>query len=221
MPADDAAYAIAALRMELDAEKFNHLRDNEHLLLARDALQAENAQLEAALAEARAETQRLKTDVSNDAVFWKLVAEGVNHHPQCMHHFAGDQRWGECMRCQNEQLRKLADAARAGIPRYLQNGGCSNCGGLPHTSTCLVGQLAAALETPDALPVVLTGAGPAGSVVPACHPDCEACSGEVCMAHDDSCDCDTAQRHVDKEGRVYYGATSGMRIARPAGSETP
>jgi hypothetical protein len=49
------------------------------------------------------------------------------------------------------RVAALEAIIRDGIPRYLQNGGCSNCGGVPHTSTCLVGQLAAALGvTPDA-----------------------------------------------------------------------
>jgi hypothetical protein len=48
------------------------------------------------------------------------------------------------------RVAALEAIIREGIPRYLQNGGCSNCGGLPHSSTCLVGQLAAALGvTPD------------------------------------------------------------------------
>lgn len=34
----------------------------------------------------------------------------------------------------------------AGVVRYRQNGGCSNCGGVPHTATCLVGQLELWLE---------------------------------------------------------------------------
>lgn len=40
----------------------------------------------------------------------------------------------------------LIGILRTGIPRYLQNGGCSNCGGVPHTSTCMVGALAKCLE---------------------------------------------------------------------------
>jgi len=35
--------------------------------------------------------------------------------------------------------------AREGVPRYLQNGGCSNCGAIPHTATCMVGQFVALL----------------------------------------------------------------------------
>ncbi len=41
--------------------------------------------------------------------------------------------------------REALRIAREGVPRYLQNGGCSNCGSVPHTATCLVGQLAALL----------------------------------------------------------------------------
>jgi hypothetical protein len=41
--------------------------------------------------------------------------------------------------------REALKIAREGIPSYLQNGGCSNCGALPHTATCLVGQFAALL----------------------------------------------------------------------------
>jgi len=37
--------------------------------------------------------------------------------------------------------------AREGIARYTENGGCSNCGGVPHTTTCMVGQFAALLAT--------------------------------------------------------------------------
>lgn len=40
----------------------------------------------------------------------------------------------------------LIGILRTGIPRYLQNGGCSNCGGVPHTTTCMVGALAKCLE---------------------------------------------------------------------------
>jgi ribosomal protein L16 Arg81 hydroxylase len=51
---------------------------------------------------------------------------------------------GERLRARVQQLEQIA---RDGITRYLQNGGCSNCGALPHAATCLVGQLDAALGT--------------------------------------------------------------------------
>lgn len=34
------------------------------------------------------------------------------------------------------------------IQRSVANGGCSNCGGVPHTTTCRVGRLAAAFQRP-------------------------------------------------------------------------
>jgi hypothetical protein len=43
-----------------------------------------------------------------------------------------------------------------------------------------------------------------------CEEDCMACSGEVCMRHDGPCDCDTADRHVDINGTVFYGGPQGM-----------
>ena len=49
----------------------------------------------------------------------------------------------------DDHLKALVEVVRSGIPRYLQNGGCSNCGGLPHTSTCLVGHLQACLDAYD------------------------------------------------------------------------
>lgn len=42
----------------------------------------------------------------------------------------------------------LRGIIESGIVRYKQNGGCSNCGGTPHTATCLVGQLELWLHAP-------------------------------------------------------------------------
>ena len=42
----------------------------------------------------------------------------------------------------------LRGIIESGIVRYKQNGGCSNCGGTPHTATCLVGQLELWLDAP-------------------------------------------------------------------------
>jgi hypothetical protein len=45
---------------------------------------------------------------------------------------------------------ELVAAVRAGLPRYLQNG-CSNCGAIPHTFTCMVGELQKIINTIDAM----------------------------------------------------------------------
>jgi len=37
--------------------------------------------------------------------------------------------------------------ALEGIARYTADGGCSNCGWVPHTTTCMIGQFAALLAT--------------------------------------------------------------------------
>lgn len=37
-------------------------------------------------------------------------------------------------------------AAAAFIAHYRKNGGCSHCGGIPHTTTCYVGRMEAALQ---------------------------------------------------------------------------
>lgn len=42
----------------------------------------------------------------------------------------------------------LRGIVESGIVRYKQNGGCSNCGGTPHTATCLVGRLELWLAAP-------------------------------------------------------------------------
>lgn len=40
-----------------------------------------------------------------DALFWRLVADGTNHHPACERGFQGSTGWGLCMRCQLEDAR--------------------------------------------------------------------------------------------------------------------
>lgn len=57
---------------------------------------------------AGSKAMKVLREMADDVTFWKLVADGINHHPQCMHHFAGDKRWGECLRCEVERLRSLA-----------------------------------------------------------------------------------------------------------------
>lgn len=44
-------------------------------------------------------------------------------------------------------LAKLHTIVREALAHYGRNGGCSNCGGIPHTLTCMVGRLAAAIES--------------------------------------------------------------------------
>jgi hypothetical protein len=41
----------------------------------------------------------------------------------------------------------VSDVAREFIAYYQRGGGCSNCGGLPHSETCFVGRFIAALES--------------------------------------------------------------------------
>lgn len=79
-----------SLRLELDAEKFNHLRDNEHLLLARDVLQADNAALMAERDRLRAMLAELpEWDRDGDCVFGYMVhdctasADHPVHSPDC------------------------------------------------------------------------------------------------------------------------------------------
>jgi hypothetical protein len=43
-----------------------------------------------------------------------------------------------------------------------------------------------------------------------CTNDCPACSGEICMVHDGSCDCDIISRHTDCHGKMFYGRWDGM-----------
>jgi hypothetical protein len=42
----------------------------------------------------------------------------------------------------------VADVAREFVAYYSRGGGCSNCGGLPHTDTCFVGRFMSALNEP-------------------------------------------------------------------------
>jgi hypothetical protein len=63
-------------------------------------------------------------------------------------------RIGEIWLPQYVALTQAVDAgaealriAREGIERYTENGGCSNCGGVPHSTTCMIGQFAALLAT--------------------------------------------------------------------------
>lgn len=42
-----------------------------------------------------------------------------------------------------------------------------------------------------------------------CDLDCPACSGTVCMAHDEPCDCDVIDRHRNGE-QMFYGGPEGM-----------
>lgn len=39
----------------------------------------------------------------------------------------------------------LREAAEAFVSHYRKNGGCGHCGGIPHTTTCHVGRIEAAL----------------------------------------------------------------------------
>lgn len=56
------------------------------------------------------------------------------------------------------RLAALEAVVRDSAPRYLINGGCSNCGGVPHSSTCMVGQLVALVPVaPPAPPEMLEG----------------------------------------------------------------
>jgi hypothetical protein len=41
-----------------------------------------------------------------------------------------------------------AQVAREFIAYYTRGGGCSNCGGSPHSDTCFVGRFIAALDEP-------------------------------------------------------------------------
>lgn len=54
--------------------------------------------------------ERALEEAKADALFWRLVADGTNHHPVCERGFQGSTDWGLCMRCE------LEDARAAGVP---------------------------------------------------------------------------------------------------------
>jgi hypothetical protein len=54
------------------------------------------------------------------------------------------QAWPDPTQAEDPHVDRLVDL----IQRSLAYGGCSNCGGLPHSTTCRVGRLAAAFQVP-------------------------------------------------------------------------
>lgn len=50
----------------------------------------------------------------------------------------------------------LETACRAFVAHYRQNGGCSHCGGMPHSTTCFVGRVERALAGAPCQPVLLS-----------------------------------------------------------------
>lgn len=50
------------------------------------------------------------SDPQDDATFWHLVADGINHHPDCERNaISGTKAWGLCLRCQSSDAeRRLA-----------------------------------------------------------------------------------------------------------------
>ena len=51
-------------------------------------------------------------------------------------------------------MSPVIDVAREFISYYSRGGGCSNCGGLPHSDTCFVGRFIVALESASSPPRV-------------------------------------------------------------------
>lgn len=54
--------------------------------------------------------ERALEEAKADALYWRLVADGTNHHPACERGFQGSTGWGLCMRCELEDMRA------AGVP---------------------------------------------------------------------------------------------------------
>lgn len=152
-------HTIDDLRAEL-FDTLKQLRDKDHPMdewfgtrkwgdrgFAERGEGAARLMAEAAAALTAEVTQReaaeQKLSVSGDATFWQLIAEGINHHPRCMHHFSGDPRWGECMRCQREKLQAERDTLTAALAAIREQGetfprcGCDGPAGVERCAACI------------------------------------------------------------------------------------
>lgn len=47
--------------------------------------------------------------LTDEATFWTLVADGINHDPRCPTHFLGDPDRAPCMRCERDGLRRACE----------------------------------------------------------------------------------------------------------------
>jgi hypothetical protein len=111
-PAQKIENLIAALRADASQCVFENQLEvypgavSARLTEAADGLSFLSAALRAET-QAREEAETKLAEKEADREYEYLCVDGVKHTHRCSNHFAGDERWGPCLRCRAETAQEL------------------------------------------------------------------------------------------------------------------